>query len=81
MTPTVWYVPGSGATHLLLDTNPDSPGLRGTAEEDRRLLGLLTEKVLAPVPGCHPLRWRRRTKPANCPRRVTGYYCFPGRWP
>ncbi|MCX4552883.1 TIGR03619 family F420-dependent LLM class oxidoreductase [Streptomyces sp. NBC_01387] len=40
-----------GATHLLLDTNPDSPGLRGTAADDRRLLELLTEKVLDPATG------------------------------
>ncbi|WP_328374802.1 TIGR03619 family F420-dependent LLM class oxidoreductase [Streptomyces sp. NBC_00440] len=40
-----------GATHLLLDTAPDSPARRGTAEEDRRLLELLTEKVLDPVSG------------------------------
>ncbi|MET9534517.1 TIGR03619 family F420-dependent LLM class oxidoreductase [Streptomyces sp. NPDC006649] len=40
-----------GATHLLLDTNPDSPGLRATAEEDRRLLELLAEEVLDPVSG------------------------------
>lgn len=40
-----------GATHLLLDTAPDSPARRGTADEDRRLLELLTEKVLDPVSG------------------------------
>ncbi|WP_405783506.1 TIGR03619 family F420-dependent LLM class oxidoreductase [Streptomyces sp. NBC_00859] len=40
-----------GATHLLLDTNPDLPGLRGTAADDRRLLELLAEEVLDPASG------------------------------
>lgn len=40
-----------GATHLLLDVNPDSPDQRGSADEDRRLLELLVEKVVDPDSG------------------------------
>ncbi|WP_308378014.1 TIGR03619 family F420-dependent LLM class oxidoreductase [Streptomyces sp. ISL-98] len=40
-----------GATHVLFDTNPDSPGLRGTADDDRRVLSLLVDKVVDPETG------------------------------
>ncbi|MEU6019300.1 TIGR03619 family F420-dependent LLM class oxidoreductase [Streptomyces sp. NPDC047515] len=40
-----------GATHVLLDVNPDTPAERGTADEDRKLLELLVNKVVDPVTG------------------------------
>ncbi|TGA92687.1 TIGR03619 family F420-dependent LLM class oxidoreductase [Streptomyces sp. MZ04] len=35
-----------GATDVLLDTYPGTPGERGTAEDDRRVLELVAEKVI-----------------------------------
>ncbi|MFB7006798.1 TIGR03619 family F420-dependent LLM class oxidoreductase [Streptomyces sp. NPDC056308] len=40
-----------GATHLLLDVNPDTPAERGTADDDRKLLELLVNEVVDPVTG------------------------------
>ncbi|MFE7401265.1 hypothetical protein [Streptomyces sp. NPDC057557] len=40
-----------GATHVLLDVNPDTPAERGTAGDDRRPLELLVNKVVDPVTG------------------------------
>ncbi|MER8084946.1 TIGR03619 family F420-dependent LLM class oxidoreductase [Streptomyces sp. NPDC094048] len=40
-----------GATHVLLDVNPDTPAERGTADDDRKLLELLVNKVVDPVTG------------------------------
>lgn len=40
-----------GATHVLLDVNPDTPAGRGTAGDDRKLLELLVNKVVDPVTG------------------------------
>ncbi|SCF60601.1 probable F420-dependent oxidoreductase, Rv2161c family [Streptomyces sp. Ncost-T10-10d] len=40
-----------GATHVLLDVNPDTPAERGTAGDDRRLLELLVNKVVDPATG------------------------------
>ncbi|MGY0021880.1 TIGR03619 family F420-dependent LLM class oxidoreductase [Streptomyces sp. cg35] len=39
-----------GATHVLFDTYPGDPAARGSAEDDRRLLELLAEKVLISSP-------------------------------
>ncbi|MFF2960092.1 TIGR03619 family F420-dependent LLM class oxidoreductase [Streptomyces sp. NPDC057963] len=40
-----------GATHVLLDVNPDTPAERGTAGDDRRLLELLVNEVVDPATG------------------------------
>lgn len=40
-----------GATDVLLDTYPGTPGERGTADDDRRTLELVVEKVVDPATG------------------------------
>ncbi|MFB6678671.1 TIGR03619 family F420-dependent LLM class oxidoreductase [Streptomyces sp. NPDC056390] len=40
-----------GATHVLFDTYPGGPAARATADEDRRVLELLVEKVVDPATG------------------------------
>ncbi|GGV36561.1 F420-dependent oxidoreductase [Streptomyces longisporoflavus] len=42
---------GLGATDVLLDTYPGTPGERGTADDDRRTLELVAEKVVDPATG------------------------------
>lgn len=42
---------GLGATDVLLDTYPGTPGERGSADEDRRTLELVAEKVVDPATG------------------------------
>lgn len=42
---------GLGATHVLFDTYPGGPAARATADEDRRVLEVLVEKVVDPATG------------------------------
>ncbi|MFF2503682.1 TIGR03619 family F420-dependent LLM class oxidoreductase [Streptomyces sp. NPDC058067] len=40
-----------GATHVLFDTYPGDPAARGTADDDRRVLETIVEKVVDPATG------------------------------